>query len=105
MKQNCWDYKGCGREPGGAKVKDLGVCPAASDETCTGLNNGVNAGRICWAVAGTFCGGKVQGDFAQKQLSCLNCDFYQDVFQEEGSDFKLLRPGHTCPTSVNKATP
>jgi hypothetical protein len=30
-----------------------------------------NAGRICWAIAGTFCGDKVQGDFAQKSVSCM----------------------------------
>ena len=31
MKKNCWEYKKCGREVGGAKVKDLGVCPAATN--------------------------------------------------------------------------
>ena len=31
-------------------------------------------GRICWAVAGTFCEGKVQGTFAQKYADCRKCD-------------------------------
>ncbi|OGS02022.1 MAG: hypothetical protein A2204_07555 [Elusimicrobia bacterium RIFOXYA1_FULL_47_7] len=93
-KQNCWEFKKCGREPGGAKVNELGVCPAA---TYTGpgkdLNSGKNAGRICWAIAGTFCGGTVQGEFAQKQVNCIVCDFYKVVRNEEGPNFKMLLPG------------
>ena len=27
---NCWEVKKCGREPGGAKVAELGVCPAST---------------------------------------------------------------------------
>jgi len=29
---NCWEYKKCGREPGGIKVHELGVCPATVEE-------------------------------------------------------------------------
>jgi hypothetical protein len=25
---NCWEFKNCGREIGGIKVKEMGVCPA-----------------------------------------------------------------------------
>jgi hypothetical protein len=93
-KQNCWEFKKCGREPGGAKVQEFGICPATVETSCDGLNGGKNAGRICWAVAGTFCGGKVQGSFAQKYHTCLACDFYKKVRQEEGTErFMLLRPG------------
>ncbi len=92
-KQNCWEFKKCGREPGGAKVKDLGICPATTDTSSHGINGGINAGRICWAVAGTFCGGKVQGSFAQKRMSCLNCDLFKLVMQEEGIEhFILMKP-------------
>ena len=80
---NCWEYKKCGREPGGAKAVELGVCPAASDTSFHGLNQGNNAGRICWAVAGTFCGGKAQGTFAEKRGSCIDCDFFKLVQVEE----------------------
>jgi PAS domain S-box-containing protein len=31
----------------------------------------------CWQVAGTFCGGKVQGTFAQKFISCSECEVYR----------------------------
>ena len=37
MKLNCWQVKKCGREPGGAKVAEFGVCPAAAE---TALNGG-----------------------------------------------------------------
>ena len=32
----------------------------------------------CWQIAGTFCGGKVQGTFAQKFGNCTECDVYQN---------------------------
>ena len=74
----------CGRERGGKNVAEFGVCPAAADRTFDGINSGKCGGRICWAVAGTFCGGCVQGSFADKRPSCLNCDFYEMVQDEEG---------------------
>ncbi|MDT8302998.1 MAG: methyl-accepting chemotaxis protein [Sedimentisphaerales bacterium] len=66
--RNCWEVKKCGRTPGGDKVDELGVCPAYPDH-----------GRACWRLAGTFCGGKVQGSSAQKLMSCVECNFYKDV--------------------------
>lgn len=92
-KVNCWESKKCGREPGGAKVKELGVCPVFNDNSANNLNGGKQGGRICWAVTGTYCGGKVQGTFAQKKLTCLSCEFYRQVKMEEGADFSLLKPG------------
>ncbi len=83
--RNCWEQMKCGREPGGEKAEDLGVCPAAADSSFDGINRGKNAGRFCWAVAGTFCGGKVQGSFAEKRESCLGCDFFKSVRAEEGT--------------------
>jgi hypothetical protein len=61
----CWEFKKCGREAGGAKVKELGVCPAYP-----------NDGSRCAHIAGTLCGGKVQGSFAMKVANCMKCDFY-----------------------------
>ena len=86
--------KKCGRQLGGEKTGDLGICPAASDSTVDGVNNGNNGGRICWAIAGTFCGGKVQGDFAQKSVSCMSCEVFKKIKSEEGlENFVLLKPG------------
>jgi nucleoside-diphosphate-sugar epimerase len=35
-------------------------------------------------VAGTYCGGTVQGSYARKQLACKRCDFYKKIHSEEG---------------------
>jgi hypothetical protein len=85
-KKNCWEYKGCGREPGGSKVHEFGVCSAATTTSVDGTHGGINGGRACWAIAGTLCGGKVQGTFALKLTNCLECDFYKQVLREEGAD-------------------
>ena len=64
---------------------DLGVCPAATCTAANGVNHGENGGRVCWAIAGTLCGGKVQGTMANKLGNCLRCDFYGQVASEEES--------------------
>jgi hypothetical protein len=87
-KLNCWDYKKCGREPGGSN-KNLGVCPTATATKLHGTHGGICAGRACWVVAGTMCGGEVQGVFAKKYDSCEQCDFYKKVIEEEDRQFQL----------------
>ena len=94
QKLNCWEFKSCGREPGGANAGAMGVCPAASQEPLEGANHGKFAGRMCWVVAGTFCQGKVQGMFGSKVLDCTRCDFLMSVKNEEGEEFKFLTPDH-----------
>ncbi len=84
-KTNCWEYHNCGREPGGRNVPTLGVCPAASNDSYDGINSGKCAGRFCWAVAGTFCEGNIQGTYAEKRTSCRDCDFFKTVLAEEGT--------------------
>jgi CRP-like cAMP-binding protein len=76
---------GCKREPGGAGAAEKGTCIAATDLSYDGINSGENAGRICWAVAGTCCGGEIQGTFAEKRDSCTSCPFYRLVQEEEGT--------------------
>jgi len=89
MKQNCWEHKQCGRERGGLRTSELGVCPAAEDKRLNRVHGGTNAGRGCWMVAGTYCNGEVQGTFAQKMKRCMDCDFYNLVRDEERADFKM----------------
>jgi signal transduction histidine kinase len=79
---NCWEMKKCGREPGGERVHELGICPAATEQRVDGVNGGRNGGRTCWAIAGTLCGGKVQGTYAAKITSCHACEFYRKVQQD-----------------------
>lgn len=31
----------------------------------------------CWQISGTYCGGKIQGQFAQKYQNCMQCDVYK----------------------------
>ena len=59
---NCWDFYHCPRE------RHM-LCPAFTQ----------NAGRSCWSIAGTLCGGEVQGILAKRIGSCKKCDFYQQV--------------------------
>lgn len=93
MKKNCWELKNCGRESGGSKATKLGVCTAATDKASHELNGGKNGGRLCWAVAGTLCGGKIQGSYAEKYATCMSCDIFQQIKAEEGRQFVMLRPG------------
>jgi hypothetical protein len=82
-KLNCWEHKKCGRQPGGHKVHDHGVCPVTVHQDLHGAHEGTNAGRACWVVAGSLCGGKVQGTYAQKLNNCWRCDFMNLVRCEE----------------------
>ncbi len=91
MGKNCWEYKKCNREPNGSDSIKLGVCPASTDTMLNGANNGKNAGRACWVIAGTFCGGIVQGTFANKISNCNKCDFFKTVKFEEDKDFENVR--------------
>jgi CRP-like cAMP-binding protein len=84
-KINCWEFMKCGRQPEGSKAAEYGVCAAAIDESYDGIHDGKNAGRICWAVAGTCCGNEVQGTYAQKRKSCISCPFYKTVQEQEGT--------------------
>ena len=88
-KQNCWEVRKCGREPGGEKSKELGVCPAAVSGEGDVINGGKNRGRICWYVGGTLCGGKVQGTYAKKMKTCRDCPFFEQVQKEEGDDLRM----------------
>jgi len=92
-KQNCWEYKVCGREPGGFEVESYGICSASTRAEVDGLNDGKNGGRICWAVAGTFINGKVTGKYAGDKFSCINCDFFKLVSEEQGvNNFEMVTP-------------
>jgi hypothetical protein len=54
---NCWEFKKCGREKGGANADSFGVCPAYPDN-----------GKNCARMAGTF---------PQKLHNCMKCEFYK----------------------------
>jgi hypothetical protein len=89
MKLNCWEFKKCGREPGGTGAAEFGVCPAALEERLDAVHGGRNAGRSCWVVAGTLCKGATQGTFAVKFGACEACEFYLVVREEEFPGFQF----------------
>ena len=90
MKANCWEYKKCGRELQGPNTAELGVCPAYNEKKLNGVHDGMNAGRSCWVVEGTMCGGNVQGTYALKEKNCLRCDFHNLVYEEEFNNFNFM---------------
>lgn len=90
-RKNCWEHFKCGRQPGGDKANELGICPAAAEEILHGTNDGINGGRSCWAIAGTLCKGQTQGTYAQKLGDCLRCEFYASVRQDQGGSLVTTR--------------
>lgn len=92
-KPNCWEVIECGREPGGPRADEFGPCLAAVEAACDDINEGTNAGRICWAVAGTFCREHVRDRKGQAIEECPRCGFFRRVKYEEGTHFQLLAPG------------
>ncbi len=50
----------------------------------------MNKSEKCWAVAGTFCKGEVQGVFAQKIGDCRDCVVYR---KNSGDDLERLNDG------------
>jgi signal transduction histidine kinase/ActR/RegA family two-component response regulator len=69
----CWEMKNC----------DYRECPAY------GMRN-----VRCWQIAGTHCGGKVQGQFALKFGDCEKCDVYKESVKvpkhEMGENFNNM---------------
>jgi two-component system, NtrC family, sensor kinase len=59
----CWEYMGCKQD-------------SNREESCPAYPH---FGRICWAVAGTLCSGKIHGTYAQKINNCRNCGYYKMV--------------------------
>jgi len=87
-KINCWEFMGCGLhiKSGFIGGSEAVLCPACGDKQRKGLHGGKNAGRACWLVSGTLCGGTKQGTAKQKHDICIPCDFYALVIDEENGN-------------------
>lgn len=72
-KPTCWEYMRCGAEQS---------CVAVKEER----------GHECWRVAGTMCGGEVQGSLAKKIATCRECEFYKFVAFPVDTNTKPPRP-------------
>jgi uncharacterized protein YunC (DUF1805 family) len=87
-KMNCWEFKKCGREPGG-KNAHLGECPAATFTLADGFCGGKNGGRGCVYITGTYCDHNIQGAHRDKEKSCQICEFYNIVRSESGDQMNI----------------
>jgi len=79
--KECWEIMNCGRQKGGPKVAEFGECVASKE----------SMGHSCWAIAGTLCGGEVQGTMAQKEHNCIRCDVYKLYHRMVGSMGKEIQ--------------
>ena len=93
-KVNCWEFNQCGREIGGVKVAELGVCPASVATEADGYCGGVNGGRGCAYIDGTFCGGVIQGSAINKEKNCFDCGFYTNLKREHGAEQSVIAFGN-----------
>ena len=90
-KLNCWQFMGCLLQKNEEMFRGQGEsykCPVLSEEKFDGIHEGINGGRVCWIVSNTFCCGTMQGTYDEKYQSCLSCDFYRLVAEEEEDDLK-----------------
>ena len=78
-KINCWEFKKCGREPGGKNALTEGVCPAATESRADGIHQGTNGGRCCWVISDSYYKMSKDGDFTDYFPHCRNCEFYAVV--------------------------
>ena len=110
-KINCWEFMKCGRGPSEETGETCEKCPAALKSAFDGMNEGTNAGRSCWLVAGTFCNEKPVGTFAEKLASCRDCAFYKQVSDREGQSslhiqnidiFAYTHPGLVRPSNEDR---
>ena len=88
-RKNCWEFMKCGRESTAGDVDKPDICPASVSGEYDGANKGKSRGRCCWAVAGTYCGGAIQGTYAKKLMDCFHCEFLKHVNEQEGREFQL----------------
>ena len=86
-KLNCWQFKNCGREPGGVMAEVLGECSVASTMRFDGLNEGIGGGRACWMVPNSVC---KQGVSTSTPVNpCHTCDFYKRVVFEQDDTLRF----------------
>ncbi len=79
--KNCWEILKCSREKGGINVSEFGECIASKE----GLDHSY------LAIAGTLCGGIVQGTTAQKKITCMGCDVYKLYNRTTGTQGRKVK--------------
>ncbi|MFW5830008.1 MAG: two-CW domain-containing protein [Planctomycetota bacterium] len=82
---NCWEYFGCGREPGGAQAERDGVCAVATCTQADRIHFGRNGGRSCWGIDAdkSHCSGRLRPGQSGESQRCSACEFYALVHEQE----------------------
>lgn len=90
-KLNCWEFKKCGREPGGRNIAQYGICsiPVAVDSD--GMNDGKNGGRACWLWRESACGDIMRKCSVEEIRECRECDFYKSVSETHDNSIACER--------------
>ena len=65
------------------------ACPVCRAAKLHGTHGGVNGGRACWTIPHTKCDGSSQGTVGNKSATCIKCDFYNMVKEEEKESFQF----------------
>ena len=86
---NCWDFRKCGREPGGERAQEHGVCPTALFEAADGYLGGRMGGKACAFLIGTFCCNLVPGTEPGRLKDCPACDFFNHLKDRHGREFSI----------------
>ena len=89
---NCWEYKDCGRQPGGLMADSEGTCPVATAMYLDGLNGGIAGGRACWMVEESQSGSPLA---CRSNTPCHRCDFFRRVVFEEQDETRYTCPART----------
>lgn len=84
---NCWEFHQCGRDVFTPRRVDS-VCPVSITTCHHGRNKGINAGRCCWMVGGTFSPSRFhpdreRGSMPFKETHCKGCAFRRLVESEQ----------------------
>ena len=86
VKLNCWQFMGCRvQKKDGLFHKICGhyICPVFLEKNSMEYMGQINGGRACWNVSRTTCCGTIQGTYEEKYQTCMVCDFYLSVAEEE----------------------
>jgi hypothetical protein len=73
---NCWEHMQCGREPGGVKAAELGICPAAVDDAFDGINTGL---AVAFENDPLETGCQLSGPFIFKMCNILTSKFIKKM--------------------------
>lgn len=82
-QENCWEFNGCGREPGGENVLRHGLCPVSVQGETDGIHHGKNGGRCCWVLRQTLYKGHMSCLCLHKEQECRECAFYNFIGERE----------------------